>query len=50
MGDPFVSKIKKIMKNQIDLMFRQFAFNLKKGTKILAVLPVHIVLQLPYTL
>jgi len=28
------------MKNQIDLMFRQFAFNLKKGAKILEVLPV----------
>ena len=28
------------MKNLIDLMFRQFAFNLKKGAKILEVLPV----------
>ena len=29
-----------LMKNLIDLMFRQFAFNLKKGVKILEVLPV----------
>lgn len=29
-----------IMKNLIDLMFRQFAFNLRKGAKILGVIPV----------
>jgi hypothetical protein len=29
-----------IIKNTIDIMFRQFAFNLKKGAKILEVLPV----------
>jgi len=28
------------MKNIIDVMFRQFAFNLKKGAKILEYLPV----------
>ena len=28
------------MKNTIDIMFRQFAFNLRKGAKILGVLPV----------
>jgi hypothetical protein len=33
------ARFTQIMKNQIDLMFRQFAFNLKKGTKILEVLP-----------
>lgn len=34
------ARFTQIMKNQIDLMFRQFAFNLKKGAKILEVLPV----------
>ena len=29
-----------MIKNTIDIMFRQFAFNLKKGSKILEVLPV----------
>ncbi len=29
-----------IMKNIIDIMFRQFAFNLKKGAKILEAIPV----------
>jgi IS5 family transposase len=33
------ARFTQIMKNQIDLMFRQFAFNLKKGAKILEVLP-----------
>jgi len=28
------------MKNIIDIMFRQFAFNLRKGAKILDFLPV----------
>ena len=28
-----------IMKNIIDIMFRQFSFNLKKGAKILGTLP-----------
>ncbi len=28
-----------IMKNLIDLMFRQFAFNLRKGSKLLGILP-----------
>jgi IS5 family transposase len=34
------ARFTQIMKNTIDIMFRQFAFNLKKGTKILEVLPV----------
>ena len=34
------ARFTQIMKNQIDLMLRQFAFNLKKGAKILEVLPV----------
>jgi len=29
-----------ILKNLIDLMFRQFAFNLRKGAKIMGILPV----------
>ena len=29
-----------MFKNLMDLMFRQFAFNLKKGAKIIEVLPV----------
>jgi IS5 family transposase len=33
------ARFTQVMKNQIDLMFRQFAFNLKKGAKILEVLP-----------
>jgi IS5 family transposase len=34
------ARFTKILKNSIDLMFRQFAFNLKKGMKILESLPV----------
>ncbi len=34
------ARFPKIMTNLIDIMFRQFAFNLKKGTKILEVIPV----------
>ncbi len=34
------ARFPKIMKNTIDIMFRQFAFNLKKGAKILEALPV----------
>ncbi len=34
------ARFPKIIKHIIDLMFRQFAFNLKKGPKILNVLPV----------
>lgn len=34
------ARFTKMMKNTIDIMFRQFAFNLKKGAKILEVLPV----------
>ena len=33
------ARFPKIMTNLIDIMFRQFAFNLKKGTKIFEVLP-----------
>ena len=33
------ARFPEIMKNIIDIMFRQFAFNLKKGAKILEVLP-----------
>ncbi len=33
------ARFPKLLKNKIDIMFRQFAFNLKKGTKILEVLP-----------
>jgi IS5 family transposase len=33
------ARFPQIMKNTIDIMFRQFAFNLKKGAKILDVLP-----------
>ncbi len=33
------ARFPEIMKNNIDIMFRQFAFNLKKGAKILEVLP-----------
>lgn len=34
------ARFPKILKNTIDIMFRQFAFNLKKGAKILNVTPV----------
>ena len=34
------ARFPQIMKNTMDVMFRQFAFNLKKGAKILEVLPV----------
>ena len=34
------ARFPKIMKNTIDVMFRQFAFNLRKGAKILEYLPV----------
>lgn len=34
------ARFPKILKNKIDIMFRQFAFNLKKGTKILKVCPI----------
>ncbi|MCF8095783.1 MAG: transposase [Desulfobacteraceae bacterium] len=34
------ARFTQIMKNSIDLLFRQFAFNLKKGFKILKSLPV----------
>ena len=34
------ARFPKILKNKIDIMFRQFAFNLKKGTKILKVYPI----------
>ena len=34
------ARFPRIMKNIIDLMFRQFAFNLRKGAKILEYLPV----------
>ncbi len=34
------ARFPQMMKNIIDIMFRQFAFNLKKGTKILEVLPI----------
>ena len=36
----YKARFPQIMKNTIDIMFRQFAFNLKKGAKILEVLPV----------
>jgi IS5 family transposase len=35
-----IARFPQMMKNIIDIMFRQFAFNLKKGAKILEVLPV----------
>ena len=35
-----MARFPKIMTNIIDIMFRQFAFNLKKGAKILDVIPV----------
>ena len=34
------ARFPKIMTNLIDIMFRQFAFNLKKESKILEVIPV----------
>ena len=34
------ARFPKLMKNIIDIMFRQFAFNLRKGAKILDFLPV----------
>ncbi|MCP3872353.1 MAG: IS5 family transposase [Desulfobacteraceae bacterium] len=34
------ARFPQIMKNTIDIMFRQFAFNLRKGAKILGVIPV----------
>lgn len=34
------ARFTQIVKNNIDIMFRQFAFNLKKGTKILNMSPV----------
>ncbi len=34
------ARFPKIMTNLIDIMFRQFAFNLRKGAKILEVIPV----------
>ena len=34
------ARFPKLMKNIIDVMFRQFAFNLRKGAKILEYLPV----------
>jgi IS5 family transposase len=34
------ARFPQVMKNTIDIMFRQFAFNLRKGAKILEVLPV----------
>lgn len=34
------ARFTKILKNTIDIMFRQFAYNLKKGAKILEALPV----------
>jgi len=34
------ARFPQIMKNTIDVMFRQFAFNLRKGAKILGILPV----------
>ena len=34
------ARFPKLLKNKIDIMFRQFAFNLKKGAKILEALPV----------
>jgi IS5 family transposase len=34
------ARFTKILKNNIDIMFRQFAFNLKKGAKILEPIPV----------
>jgi len=33
------ARFPKMVKNKIDIMFRQFAFNLKKGCKILENLP-----------
>ena len=34
------ARVPQLMKNIIDIMFRQFAFNLKKGAKILEIIPV----------
>ena len=34
------ARFPQLVKNTIDLMFRQFAFNLRKGAKILEVIPV----------
>ncbi len=34
------ARFPQIMKNIIDIMFRQFAFNLKKGAKILEAIPI----------
>jgi len=34
------ARFPRMAKNLIDLMFRQFAFNLRKGTKILEIIPV----------
>jgi len=34
------ARFSKIMTNLIDIMFRQFAFNFRKGSKILEVIPV----------
>ncbi len=34
------ARLPKIMTNRNDIMFKQFAFNLKKGTKILEAIPV----------
>jgi IS5 family transposase len=36
----YKARFPQIMKNTIDIMFRQFAFNLRKGAKIFEVLPV----------
>lgn len=36
------ARFPEIIKNIIDIMFRQFAFNLKKGAKILGALPGHV--------
>ena len=36
----YKARFPQIMKNTIDIMFRQFAFNLRKGAKILEVLPI----------
>ncbi len=33
------ARFTQILKNSIDIMFRQFAFNLKKGAKILEIIP-----------
>ncbi len=36
------ARVTKILKNLVDVMFRQFAFNLKKAAKILNVIPVQV--------